>query len=91
MPRIAIAALLVFALAGCGAPQLNPDGTREEQPRPAPAGFKDYCDRHPERQECGGSVNIWKSCREIYGTLLSVPGAVPDFVARCTYAIRDDQ
>lgn len=34
--------LLLALLMGCA----TPDN--------APAGFKAYCERHPERQECGG-------------------------------------
>lgn len=33
---------LVLLLAGCATDD-------------APAGFKAYCDRYPERQECGGT------------------------------------
>lgn len=45
--------VLAFGLlGGCSGPQrLESSGDRA----PAPYGFVDYCNRHPDRAECGGT------------------------------------
>lgn len=43
---------IALALGGCAGPQLlKGSGV----PAAAPGGFVDYCNRHPERAECGGA------------------------------------
>lgn len=44
--------LLAVWLGGCAEPRLL-EGSGERAP--APYGFVDYCMRHPERAECGGT------------------------------------
>lgn len=43
---------LAFLLGGCAAPQLLKGSGA---PADAPGGFMDYCNRHPDRAECGGT------------------------------------
>ena len=59
MTRAILILLLTFAgvwlallMGGCAGPQrLESSGDRA----PAPYGFVDYCNRHPDRAECGGT------------------------------------
>lgn len=43
--------LLILLLNACAPATLK--GSGEEAP--APYGFVDYCNRHPDRAECGGT------------------------------------
>ncbi len=53
MSRLLLICLCSLALAGCPTPPDILVGTGERAP--APYGFVDYCNRHPDRAECGGT------------------------------------
>lgn len=50
--RFLLPILCSLLLAGCASSGLLRSSGEEA---PAPYGFVDYCNRHPERAECGGT------------------------------------